>query len=43
VYYVPIESDVDLRATYGDLYIRKKDSPKSYYVQDTPITVDGYV
>lgn len=43
IYYVPIESDIDLTATHGDLYTRKKNTAKSYYVQDTPITIDGYV
>jgi hypothetical protein len=36
IYYVPIESDIDLRASYGDLYTRRKDSDKSYYIQDEP-------
>lgn len=43
VYYVPVESDIDLRSTYGDLYTRVKDQAKSYYVQDTAIAMSGYV
>ena len=43
IYYVPIESDIDLRASYGDLYTRRKDSAKSYYIQDEPYSIDGFV
>ena len=43
IYYVPIESDIDLRASYGDLYTRRKDSDKSYYIQDEPYSIDGFV
>ena len=39
VYYVPIESDIDLSATYGDLYDR---SAAQYYMQDEIDIVDGY-
>ena len=43
VYYVPVESDVDLRATYGDLYTRKKNDHRSFYIQDDAYSIDGYV
>lgn len=43
IYYVPVESDIDLRASYGDLYTRRKDSAKSYYIQDEPYSIDGFV
>ena len=43
IYYVPIESDIDLRASYGDLYTRRKDSDKSYYIQDEIYSIDGFV
>lgn len=39
VYIVPLESDIDLSATYGDLYNR---SAASYYIQDKTDVVDGY-
>ena len=39
VYYVPLESDIDLSATYGDLYDR---SAASYYMQDEIDVVDSY-
>lgn len=42
-YYVPIESDIDLRATYGDLYTRLLDNEKSYYVNDVAGAIDGFV
>lgn len=43
IYYVPVESDIELRATYGDLYNRIKNNAKSYYIQDKPCQIDGYV
>jgi hypothetical protein len=43
IYYVPLESDIDLRATYGDLYTRKEADEKSYYIQDIPVSIDGFV
>jgi hypothetical protein len=42
-YYVPIESDIDLRATYGDLYTRLLSNEKSYYVNDVAGAIDGFV
>ena len=43
IYYVPVESDVDLRATFGDLYTRKQNDYRSFYIQDTACAIDGYV
>lgn len=37
---VPIESDIDLRASYGDLY--DPNNNKGYYFQDEPVSFKGY-
>lgn len=42
IYRVPIESSIDLQATYGDLYTRL-DSNKKYYIQDKgPVSINGF-
>lgn len=41
VCYAPIESDIDLSATYGDLYSRLNSSAK-YYIQDVEDSFDGF-
>lgn len=41
VYMVPIESSIDLRATYGDLYSRL-DSQYKYYMQDVPCSIRNF-
>lgn len=43
IYYVPVESSIDLKATYGDLYTRVENRPKSYYIQDEACAVDGWI
>lgn len=43
IYYVPVESGVDLKATYGDIYTRKRQNAKSYYIQDVAGSVDGFI
>lgn len=40
VYAVPIESDIDLTAQYGDTFIG--DGSKEYNIQDKPASFDGY-
>ena len=40
VYAVPIESDIDLTAQYGDTFSGQGD--KAYYIQDKPASFDGY-
>lgn len=44
VCYAPIESDIDLSATYGSLYSRMVSggSQKAYYFQDIKSNFDGY-
>ena len=41
VYKTPIESDIDLSATHGDLYSRLN-SGSNYYIQDLASSFDGY-
>lgn len=41
VYFIPLESNIDLSATYGDLYNRIS-AEKDYYIQDEPDSFDGY-
>lgn len=43
IYYVPIESYIDLRATFGDLYTRVKNKEHSYYIQDEADAVAGNI
>lgn len=44
VCYAPVESDIDLSATYGSLYSRilSGGSQKAYYFQDVKSNFDGY-
>ena len=37
---VPLESDIDLRAAYGDLF--NGGTNKGYYIQDEPASFNGY-
>lgn len=41
VCYAPIESDIDLSATYGDLYSRLQGN-KTFYFQDIEASFDGF-
>lgn len=43
IYYVPVESGIDLKATYGDIYTRKRQEAKAYYIQDIAGAVDGFI
>lgn len=42
VYYVPVESDINLRATCGSLYTRVQNINKSYYARYLAGEMDGY-
>lgn len=42
VYIFPVESDVDLSATWGDTY-NKLDQDKKYYFQDKEADINGYI
>lgn len=41
IYIVPVESDIDLSATYGDTY-NKSISDQAYYIQDDEAAVNNY-
>ena len=42
IYAIPVESDIDLSATYGSLVTRLSASLDRYYVQDEPCAVENY-
>ena len=43
IYAIPVESDIDLSATNGNLVTRLSPTLDRYYIQDEPCAIDNYV